>query len=345
MEPMLTLLIDCCRPTLSTADDALLAPRLAAADGKRLAFLARRHRVEGIAWRTLSRIGVIPLGSHAIGEQARSIAAEGLRMAVESGRVHRAFSRASLPHLFVKGQTLGVLAWGDALLKRQLDIDLLVQPGAIGKATRLLDELGYVQQVPDPSVDPVDWHRGRKESQWRSDDGFLLDLHSRLADHPAILPTATATVSPQQVELPGGISLPTFPDRLLLPYLAVHGTSSAWFRLKWLADFAALVARTPTETLATIADQAPRLGAGRTFAAALVLSNRLFGTSLPPELEADGATLTLVKLAMAALADAREPTEHRFGTLPIHRSHLLQVPGSHFFLSEIMRKMRLLLIR
>lgn len=342
---MLALLIDCCRPVPSAEEDALLASRLALADGERLTLLAQRHRVEGLAWRTLSRVGIIPLGARKIGEQARRIAAEGLRMAVESGRVHHAFSRASLPHLFVKGQTLGALAWGDALLKRQLDIDLLVQPAAIGKAARILDDLGYVQQVPDPSVDPADWHRGRKESQWRSDDGFLLDLHSRLADHPAMLPSATATVSPQRVELPGGVNLPTLPDRLLLPYLAVHGSSSAWFRLKWSADFAALVARTPAEKLATIADQAPRLGAGRTFAAALVLGNRLFGTQLPPELEADGATLTLVKLAMAALSDPLEPTERRFGTLPIHRSHLLQVPGSHFFLSEIMRKLRLLLIR
>ena len=266
MEPMLALLVDCCRPRLSDADLALLVPRLAAADGARLALLARRHRVEGLVWRTLSRAAIIPLGAQPIGEAARRIAADGLRMALESGRVHQAFSRASLPHLFVKGQTLGALAWGDPLLKQQLDIDLLVAPAAIGKTARLLDALGYVQQVPDPSVDPADWHRSRKESQWRSDDGMLLDLHSRLGDHPSLLPTATATVTPRMVEVPGGITLPTLPERLLLPYLAVHGVSSAWFRLKWLADFAALVARTPPERLASISEQAPRLGAGRSMA-------------------------------------------------------------------------------
>lgn len=345
MEPMLTLLLDCCRPHLSDADLALIGARLAAGDGNRLAFLARRHRVEGLVWRTITRAGIVPLGAQPIGEAARRIAADGFAMALESGRVHAAFSRASLPHLFVKGQTLGALAWGDPLLKQQLDIDLLVPPNAINKAGRLLEALGYVQQVPDPSVDAADWHRSHKESQWRSDDGILLDLHSRLGDHPALLPTATATVTPRMVEVPGGIALPTLPDRLLLPYLAVHGASSAWFRVKWLADFAALVARTPPETVATIADQAPRLGAGRTYAAALILANRLLGTRLPDNLEGDRATLRLVALATAMIGNPGEPTQQRFGTLPIHRSQLLMVPGSHYFLSELVRKLGQLLIR
>lgn len=345
MEPMLVLLADCCRPGLSDADLALLSPRLAAADGARLASLARRHRVEGLVWKTLTRAGIVPLGAQPIGAAARRIAADGFGMVLESGRIHAAFAQASLPHLFVKGQTLGVLAWGDPLIKQQLDIDLLVPPGAVGKAARLLDALGYVQQVPDPSVDPADWHRAHKESQWRSDDGILLDLHSRLGDHPALLPGAIATVTPRMVEVRGGLKLPTLPERLLLPYLAVHGASSAWFRLKWLADFAALAARTEPEQLAAITQQAPRLGAGRTMAAALILANRLLGTRLPDAVEGDSATLRLVSIAMKAIADPREPTGRRFGTIPMHRSQLLMVPGSHYFLSELTRKVALLLIR
>ena len=199
--------------------------------------------------------------------------------------------------------------------------------------------------VPDPSGAPAAWHRAPKESPWRRDDGILLDLHSRLGDHPALIPGAVATVKPQIVEVPGGIALPTLPDRLLLPYLAVHGASSAWFRIKWLADFAALVARTSPDALADLADQAPRLGAGRTFAAALILANRLLGTSLPETLEADRASLRLVAIATAMISNIGEPTKRPFGTLPIHRSQMLMVPGSHYFLSEIMRKVGQLLIR
>ena len=55
--------------------------------------------------------------------------------------------------------------------------------------------------------------------------------------------------------------------------------------------------------------------------------------------------LKLVRLALASISNAGEPTERRFGTLPMHRSQLLLVPGSHYFLSEFMRKLGLLLIR
>jgi hypothetical protein len=338
MEPTLALLIDCCRPRLSDADLALLGPRIAAADGARLAVLARRHRVDGLVWRALKGAGIVPLGTGLIGEAARRSAADGAGMALESGRVHQAFSRTSLPHLFLRGQTLGTLAWGNPLLAHQSGIDLLVAPGAITKAARLLDALGYVQLEPEPSVDPADWHRSRRKSQWKNDDGIALDLQGRLGDHPGLLPTATATVMPRMVEVAGRIELPTLPDRLLLPYLAMHGAERAWFRLRWLADFAALATRTSPAALDETTSQAPRLGAGRTVAAALILSNRLLGTRIPGELEADGATLRLVRLAVGALNNPQEPTGKRFGTVPLHLSQLLMVPGSHYFISEMIRK-------
>ena len=78
MEPMLTLLLDCCRPHLSDADLALIGDRLARADGARLAFLARRHRVEGLVWRTITRTAIVPFGAQPIGEAARRIAADRL---------------------------------------------------------------------------------------------------------------------------------------------------------------------------------------------------------------------------------------------------------------------------
>lgn len=266
-------------------------------------------------------------------------------MVVESGRITRAFSRASVPHLFLKGQALGALAWGDPLIKRQADIDLLVPLRAIGKAAALLASAGFVQEVPDPSVDTADWHRRSKESLWRNDDGVMLDLHSRAADHPSLLLQVTAGVSPQMVELGGGVAVPTLPVDMQIPYLAVHGASSAWFRLKWLADFAALVHRTPPAVLDDLAERSWQLGAGRTVVAALVLSHRVFGTRLPEGLWFDRGAATLVGLSLDMLADEREPTDRRFGTLKIHRAQLLMAPGSHYFLSELLRQLGAALTR
>lgn len=345
MEPTLALVIACCRFGYEGGDTSDLRAALSGADGERLTLLARRHRVEGLVWRALRACSVALPGTDKLGQDARRMAADGLAMAVESGRLHRTLVRASLPHLFLKGQPVAVLAWGDPLVKRQADIDLLVSLGAIGKVAGLLGTMGYVQQVPEPSVDPADWHRSRKESSWRSDDGIMLDLHSRVADHPALLPQVNAGISPALVEVANGIALPTLPRHLQLPYLAVHGTSSAWFRLKWLADFAALVHRTAPAELDDLAERGGRLGAGRTIEAALVLSHRLFGTRLPDGLWFDRGARRIVELSLAQIRDEREPTGRRLGTLGIHRAQLLMVPGSHFFLSELLRQAGAALIR
>ncbi|GAA4017725.1 hypothetical protein GCM10022280_16280 [Sphingomonas swuensis] len=345
MEPSLTLLIACCRFGYEGGESDGLRRLLKDADGARLSELARRHRVEGVVWRALKACSVMLPGTAPLAADSQKIAADGLRMAVESGRLTAAFARASLPHLFLKGQALGRLAWGDPLIKRQIDIDLLVMPQGIAKAATVLAGLGYVQELPDPSVDPSDWHRSHKESVWRNDDGIMLDLHSRVADHPGLLPQVAATMSPVMVPIVGAISLPTLPDRLRLPYLAVHGTSSAWFRLKWLAEFAALVHQLSPAALDTLADEAPRLGAGRTVTAALALSHRLFGTRVPENLWVDGGAAKIVKLSLAQIENPREPTERRFGTLGIHRAQLLMAPGSHFFLSELWRQLGAALIR
>ena len=345
MEPTLALLIDCCRFGFAGGDRDELGRRLKAADGWRLTELARRHRVEGLVWRALRACSIALPGTEKLAADARKIVADGLHMAVESGRLTRAFGQASLPHLFLKGQSLGQLAWGDPLVKRQVDIDLLVTPGAVAKAALLLGSLGFLQELPEPSVDPADWHRRHKESSWRSDDGIMLDLHSRVADNPALLPQVTATLSPAMVEVANGIRLPTLPQPLLLPYLAVHGTSSAWFRLKWLADFAALVHQLNAAELEELGDRAPRIGAGRTIAAALVLAHRLFSTPVPDSLWFDGGSARLVKISLAQIDDEREPTERRLGTLGIHRAQLLMAPGSHFFVGEALRQLGAALIR
>ena len=346
MEPSLALLIACCR---SGFDDPVAAPgpgaALASADGDRLTTLARRHRVEGLVWRAMRRQSMLVPGTQPLGHDARAIALEGLQMAAETGRIHRAFAQAGLPHLFLKGQALGQLAWGDPSLKRQIDIDLLVTPDGIGKSAALLGALGYVQQIPEPSVDPVDWHRRRKESLWRSDDGLLVDLHSRVADNPALLPLVTALVPVDQVEIAGGITVPTLRRALLLPYLAVHGGSSAWFRLKWLADFAAVVHRTDAATIDRLAERAEGLGAGRALAAALVLSHRLFATHVPEGLWFDRGARTIVDLSLGALSDPIEPTMRRFGTIPIHRAQLLLAPGPGYLVNEALRQIGALLIR
>jgi hypothetical protein len=334
MNPVLALLIDCCRERLGLigADD--LRQRLRGAPGEQLAKLAQAHDVAGLVWRSLREAEVVLPGTAALGRDARKQAEDNIRLAAESGRLHRQFAASSLPHLFAGGAALAMLAWRDPLLGSG-PVRLLVGDGAVGKAAALLGALGYVQEEPDPSVDPTDWHRRERRSRWRSDDGVLLDLDSRLADNRQVLAPVTAATSPTPVDVGGGVVLPTLPLPLSLQALAVEGCAAAWPQLRSLTDFAALVRQMPAPALAQTAERAARLGAERSLAAALVLSHRTLGTAVPEDLWFDGGAARLVRIGVAELSG-----ERRGGSaLSRVRSQALLVPGSRFFLRDLLRQL------
>jgi hypothetical protein len=156
----------------------------------------------------------------------------------------------------------------------------------------------------------------------------------------------------QDVRIAEGIILPTLRLEELFAYLAVHGASSAWFRLKWVADFAALLDGRPPEEIAALHRRSQDLGAGRAAALALLVLDRLLGTSLPPSLLAElrsvRANRWLVAASLRSMAGRAAATElhHlRLGTIWIHLTQFALLPGARYKLSELRRQVGSLLIR
>ena len=105
-----------------------------------------------------------------------------------------------------------------------------------------------------------------------------VDLHVAAADNPMLIPGITAYSPTQEVDIGNGIRLKTLARDELVAYLAVHGASSLWFRLKWIADFAALVDGSSGMEFRRLYMRSQELGAGRAAGQALLLADRLFGT-------------------------------------------------------------------
>ena len=145
-----------------------------------------------------------------------------------------------------------------------------------------------------------------------------------------------------------GIELPTLADDELFAYLAVHGSSSAWFRLKWITDFAATIQGKPPEALERLYRRSQQLGAGRAPAQALLLADLLFESlceapALKRSLERDSRNRWLCRMAYRQLAgrpEPGEPTSRTLGTAAIHVSQFLLLPGPAFKLSEFVRQGR-----
>src|SRR5437868_142650 len=95
--------------------------------------LARFHRVQGLVWKSLQpeRDAVPASIAEAFANDAQAIAVANLRAAAGSRALLEAFAEARITLLFVKGLTLSALVYGDIGLKSALDVDVLVEDGAV----------------------------------------------------------------------------------------------------------------------------------------------------------------------------------------------------------------------
>jgi hypothetical protein len=342
--PEFQLAVECCRRSFHGTHRDVAGLPTSGVDWVRFLKLVRFHRVEGPAWNALTAAdgGMRGEVGEALSSAATAIAADNLRATVASEALAERFAAASLPLLFLKGLSLGTIAYGKPALKSAIDIDLLIDPADLTKAADLLRQEGYRLAEPADHHLLDHWHRRSKESVWAGHSPLIqIDLHTRTADNPRLIPDINVHSPRQSVEIARGISLFTFATDELIAYLAVHGASSAWFRLKWISDLAALLHGQNASEVERLYRRAQELGAGRAAGQAFLLADKLFSTlvdnsALQIELGSDRATRLLVSAAMRLLIrDPVEPTERFGGTAPIHWTQFLLLSGARYKLTEL----------
>lgn len=347
------LALACCRRPLGPAAEAELRRRAQGVDWPFFLRVVERHRIEGLAHDALTRAAIPLPGAAAasLAAAAQGIVRENLFYAAEARRLHERFDRAGLGHLFVKGVTLNILAYGSLALKRSCDIDLLVAPGDYDAACTLLEEAGYACYRPHaatPRAEVLRYAAAVKDSIWRNEArAITLELHQRLTANPLLLPGVGPASPRQWVEVAPGLCLPTLAREELFAYLCAHGAATAWSRLKWPADLAALLSREDAEGVEGLYRSARRLGAGRAADQALLLVRRLFGLSLPPalerELEGSAVNRMLVRAATKTMVQggaAAELAGQPFGHARINASMFFLQRGWRYKYAELRQKLR-----
>lgn len=353
--PELDLAVECCRWNFSNENGEFVHRLSAEVDWPRFVRMVRLHRIQGLVWNSLAECRVaLPLTqADSLSSDATAISATNLRTAVECARLLDAFERAAMSLLFIKGLTLGALAYPRPLLKMGWDIDLLIAPDQVLDAAELLRSQGYAPIIPKGDTELESWHRARKESVWlKQEGGFHVELHTRLADNPRLIPAIDIFSPEQEVVVANGVRLPTLRTEELFAYLCVHGASSNWFRLKWIIDLAALLHGLSPQDIAALYGRSQELGAARAAAQALLLAHRLYGTlkgsPLAEDLSRDRTSRWLAQTAFQQIAgypEPREPTGKFLGTFPIHLTQFFLLPGWKFKVSEFRRQLRDMLFR
>lgn len=334
----LTLVV---RSSYDPSARAPLARAAARLNWAHLLALAARHRVEGLAWDGVSQADVsVPADVAATWRRrAERSAAIQLRHSVTVAKLADRFAAAGIDVLFLKGAALAAIAYPRPVAKDSCDIDLLVQPVDIVRAASLLGSLGYRNSVPGPDRALWQWHRRRKESVWLNPDTDVqIDLHSRLTDNPALIPAIGMSSARREVAVAGRM-ISTLSDAPQFAYLCAHGASSAWFRLKWLADLHAFILANGAHCVDHWHAEAVLAGVGRTSVLALQLLRDWFDFDSPVAASRCGR-LTEIALALCRdqLTNPHEPTERRFGTLTIHLMQMLQGHGPSFAAHEAIRQ-------
>jgi len=346
ISPEFKFAVECCRQNFVGNEGALSARPAPDLDWPHFLALIRFHRVQGLAWGALDNSELPPAEiAESLSHEAKAIAAANLRATAESSGIANDFNAAGLPVLFVKGLTGAAVAYRQPLLKMSWDIDLLVEPANIMAAADLLVRRGYRQQIPSPPTSLERWHRRRKESVWSREDGLTIELHSRLADNPRLIPGITVHSPSETIGVAPGIRLPTLARDEQFAYLCVHGASSAWFRLKWISDLAGVLHGQSGEMIERLFERSQALGAERAAGQALLLADRLFGsldeTDLRDRLAGDRWTQRLADAAYAQLTGSPlEPTAVPLGTRRIHLTQFALKRGLGFKLGEFTRQSR-----
>jgi hypothetical protein len=302
------LLAACCRwPTDATAIRAVAG---AAIDWRRFVVLARRHRVLGFARIGLEAAGIAAPSGLVAGHH-RQIA-RNLLLLDEAARLAAMLADAGIPAVFLKGATLAELAYRDQQVKQTLDNDLLIGAEHVAPAIDLLGRAGY--RVTDPPA-PLDAKRlpvlidmVKECTLVRAGNRAMLDLHWRATSLKGLLAEPDLVRDVRMVAV-AGHDLPALRDEPLMVYLAVHGARHGWSRLKWLADFNALLAAMDKAAVEALRARAQRDGVARAMDLALVQANRVFATPVPGDVGRSRRVRWLAALSDALMRGADELAE------------------------------------
>lgn len=315
LPPEFLLVAACCRWPLT--EPAIAAIRQAAEpeiDWPHFLRLVSRHRVAGLAHNALMTAGIAPPPDIArkLARNALQIAQRGLHMTAETVRLQRLFDAAQIPVMVLKGVALAQLCYGSLKYKHARDIDLLVPLDRAEAALQLLERNNFVLVLPAGDLSPAQRRAairyGKEIELVHRDAKLRLELQWRLTGNPYLLEGVDAASATQDIPVADAMSIRTLRDDDLFAYVAAHGAHHAWSRLKWLADFNALIAVKNDGEIVRLYRHAQGKGAGLCAGQALLLCHRLMGLRLPDtlasEFAADGRLARLVGIALSASADA-----------------------------------------
>ncbi|MPZ70008.1 MAG: hypothetical protein GEU71_10835 [Actinobacteria bacterium] len=199
----------------------------------------REHRAGGFV---LDHLTDGPEGlREALEADAAAAMTDHLRALVDLTAVLDALDTSGIPSLALKGPVLVEAAYGDPRLRPYRDLDLLVDPGDLGRALECIEAAGG--SLIDRNWDFLTRQR-RGQLHLGLPFGCVLDLHWLPLDVASgALEVDSATLFGGLVPLEvGGVEILTTSPAHTVVHLALHAAMEGGCRLIWLKDLERVVA-------------------------------------------------------------------------------------------------------
>ena len=325
------LALACSRARRDATDTAIRHAARAVDDWTDALKVIRRHRIAGIAHHVLTDLEVAmpDWARQALAAQAAAQARVGLALTAEAFHLAKSFEDGKIGVAFLKGPVLSHQLHGDLGRRHSRDLDIIVAPADRDRAAVLLATLGYRAAGDFDIAAACAGTSQLNEWEYRHErSGIIVELHWRLCPNRRLAEPLSHLATWDDVAIGAGRGLRTLTGDSLAAYLCLHGSLHAWSRLKWLADFDALMAAHGPEAPERLLAFATRAELSRPVALGLALAATLLDMPLSPaarrQIVADGAVRKLGRIAVAAMTTGNGLTEleaTRFGNTRVRMSH------------------------
>lgn len=265
-------------------------------DWNRLIDIALRHKVLLLLSHGIERTGVevqpVEVRDR-LQQTVRHRLMRSLLLARETAQVAKAFQRAEIPLIVLKGLPLAQAVYGGINLRDPGDIDILIPPDRLPEATALLVSQGYEMPYAPLVATP---RRRERLTRLHKDLGFVhprkaiaIECHWRLSSGHSGMPMDPDWMHRQSTARIGDAAITVLPSAENFVYLCAHGCNHYWNWLKWLNDIRWTLhdPRLISGDWESVEAAAERAGMARVVVASALLVQRLDGVSLPAPLAAE----------------------------------------------------------
>jgi hypothetical protein len=265
--------------------------------------LARRHSILPLIYSQLSTAAenIPPHQLARFKKNYQENTARNLWLTAELCRILQAFEAARIEAVPYKGPALAVYAYGNAALRRFVDLDILVRKADMLRAMELLTADGFVCGAPWTNAQAALLLRTQHNLSLSRDEGRLIvELHWELASSlfASSLQAGDVWGRLETMRL-NNAAVNCLSSEDLLLSLCVHGSKHHWERLAWICDIAELVKRRTDMNWNLVLERASAEGYDRMLFLGLYLAGRLLDAPLPQQVKAKLETEKIV----ARLAD------------------------------------------